>query len=709
MSASKIFDAMELRAFLYGSAQIHEALLGPLVERLAGEEIFTVADLRVLRRLGGLAGDGQLMRAVTARKIANALDALDAQQPRLKSPPSRSGSAPRAQPSTRQVSGGGIRQARQNAPPPLLQKGGSSVVAADAEEEKDDDDLLTQRFELQPDGWNVTSMMIDHHRQAALRVQSAYRGSSERRRRSRSSSGGGARGRLYYGGSGAAPSRGPPIPSAPPRRRPTTVEEAKATLERAVANREAILRARAELRGRMLARARAQAEAAAAEAAMLSRAEEAARRKAESDWVRERTARAHVNRVGEQLASEEHAHLRQSMQRQRTSSRGLASDSDDGDGEDGDDDDAWGDGDRGRVDGLGGQSRGRRSWAGEAAEVPPLLSNTSSGARGRSHSLPLPREGAMRRWQAAGTTARTVTRWELQTARGLRSQATTAPGLATTVIPGLTGKGFGGPGSRNLKVRPSIPAPTQMAPPPAATSATSAASVGRGRSSSMPVAAAHGLILAAPSLPGEVSDDDAHDGEDHGEGWLSQALQPSHRRSVAAMLPPKPLARASSDNSSDDALLGEANGEAAAPPPPPTSERRKSKVVDGKSKVRRRRSTQSRHNGDEAGEAAAVASTYASSPAVAVPTDARGQGGGQGGGVASITELLERSALTQYTSRFHDEGYDDLPFLLELLLFDPVKLEDVARNELGMLSGHYHRFSRALGALAQQVPSAGMS
>jgi len=93
------FDAIELRAFLFGSAQIHERALGPLVERLADAEIFTV---RVLRRQGGLDdiagddghGDGQLMRAVTARKVAHAFDALDAKQrssqtPRHRSSPSR--------------------------------------------------------------------------------------------------------------------------------------------------------------------------------------------------------------------------------------------------------------------------------------------------------------------------------------------------------------------------------------------------------------------------------------------------------------------------------------------------------------------------------------------------------------------------------------------------------------------------------------------
>ena len=72
-----------------------------------------------------------------------------------------------------------------SAEPPALLKKGSSVAIAD--EDEDEDDPVVEVVENQPDGWNLTSMMIDADRQAALRVQSVYRGSSERRR-SRSSS-----------------------------------------------------------------------------------------------------------------------------------------------------------------------------------------------------------------------------------------------------------------------------------------------------------------------------------------------------------------------------------------------------------------------------------------------------------------------------------------------------------------------------------------
>lgn len=69
-------------------------------------------------------------------------------------------------------------------PPPSLLRQGSSVAIAD---ENEDNDPVAEVIGDQPDGWNVTSMMIDADRQAALRLQSVYRGSSERRR-SRSTS-----------------------------------------------------------------------------------------------------------------------------------------------------------------------------------------------------------------------------------------------------------------------------------------------------------------------------------------------------------------------------------------------------------------------------------------------------------------------------------------------------------------------------------------
>ena len=69
------FDAMQLRAL----APRKSTSVSPS-RRRAGRSSFTVADLRVLRRLGGLedvAGDGhcdgQLMRAVTAPKVARSL------------------------------------------------------------------------------------------------------------------------------------------------------------------------------------------------------------------------------------------------------------------------------------------------------------------------------------------------------------------------------------------------------------------------------------------------------------------------------------------------------------------------------------------------------------------------------------------------------------------------------------------------------------